>query len=101
MAKQQMFTEGHNDTTKQPRLSATHPTTAKVRKLCEATEAKPRKIQAINANSYKCDDVESALAPRTAAFEGKLAKSREANGSELQNTTTTAQARTMHLTRPL
>ena len=65
MAKQQTFTEqGCDDTTKQPTSLATHPTTAKVMKGgSEAIELKLRKIEKIDANSYKCDNVESALAP--------------------------------------
>ena len=64
MEKQQTSTEGHDNITKQPTSLATHPTTAKVMKGgSEAIELKLRKIEKIDANSYKCDDVESALAP--------------------------------------
>ena len=65
------------NTTKQPISSATHLTTAKVMKGgSKAIESKLRKIQTIDANSYKCDNVECAFATRMAAFEAKLAKTR-------------------------
>ena len=54
----------------------------------EAIELKLRKIEKIDANSYKCDDVESALAPaKNGGIWGKACKNKS-NSSERQDTTT-------------